>query len=108
MNLLFSLHPSRHRAAPDCHSRPARKAREELNTWNQLSAFSRQLSAKTKNFVIPTPERTRGAEESRFCPHPETRKGLPLRELESLASALLSVLLALFAARVPADHALGL
>jgi len=32
MNLLFNLHPSRDPAAPDCHSRPARKAREELNT----------------------------------------------------------------------------
>src|ERR1700734_1062189 len=39
---------------------------------------------------------------------PATSLHFPLRELEPLAGALLSVLLAFFAARVPADHALAL
>src|SRR5580704_9945854 len=100
MNLLVSLHPSRQLAAPDCHSRPAREAREELNTQKQ-PLVETQLATSLLATCQPASAGKRRCKQRLY-------ENLPLRELEALAGTLLPVLLALFAARIPADHALSL
>src|ERR1700733_11138406 len=83
---------------------------EHLGTSCQLSAVSSQPNQKpdTKtNSVIPSEGAFQPKRGITVSSGPRTQQ-LPLRELEALASALLAILLALFAARIAADHTLGL
>jgi error-prone DNA polymerase len=52
--------------------------KDELNTLAEIGALNSVASCQSpvgsKTFVIPTPERKRGAEESRFCSVPGTRR----------------------------------
>src|ERR1700744_4901175 len=88
MNLLFSLHRETN-VLPNCYSVPAPRGTEELNTKIVISPES-GVARRARDSILGT------------------ASALALAELEAFASALLSVLLALFPARVAADQSFAL